>query len=201
MKPVIICVDDEPVVLRSLEIELSNSFGEAYFLEFAQDGEEALEIIDELVAEGTNITVIIADYAMPRMKGDRLLSLAHEKSPQTIKILLTGQANIQGVTNAINHANLYRYISKPWEARDLALTIQEANKAYFKEQTLINKNEELVELNGSLERKVKERTKVIEEQNEELAISFEQFKNTQSQLVQSERMASLWQLTAELPMN
>jgi signal transduction histidine kinase len=196
MKPVIICVDDEPVVLRSLEIELSSTFGEKYFLEFAQGGEEALEIVDELLEEGTHITVIIADYAMPRMKGDRLLAQVHEKSPQTVKILLTGQANIQGVTNAINHANLYRYITKPWGAKDLALTLQEANKSYFKEQLLIEQNNDLKSLNENLENRVRERTKTIEEQNEELAISFEQLKNTQSQLIQSERMASLWQLTA-----
>ncbi len=196
MKPVIICVDDEPVVLRSLEIELSSTFGNQYFLEFAQGGEEALEIVDELLEEGTDITIIIADYAMPRMKGDKLLTQIHEKSPQTVKILLTGQANIQGVTNAINHANLYRYIEKPWEAKDLALTLQEANKSYFKEKLLIEQNEELKSLNENLENKVRERTKTIEEQNEELAISFEQLKSAQSQLIQSERMASLWQLTA-----
>ncbi len=55
----------------------------------------------------------------------------HEIAPKTLKILLTGQADMQAVTNAVNQANLYRYIAKPWEPTDLILTIKEAIRRYF----------------------------------------------------------------------
>ena len=196
MKPVIICVDDEPIVLRSLEAELSEHFGESFFLEFAESGEEALEIMEELLEEGSEIAVVIADYVMPRLKGDRVLATIHEQSPHTKTILLTGQANLQGVTNAINHADLYRYIAKPWEKKDLILTIQEANKVYFQSKQLQEQNQELKNLNTHLEEKVNERTKELAQQKEEVSSALEELKKTQTQLIQSERMASLWQLTA-----
>ncbi|MGB0522480.1 MAG: hybrid sensor histidine kinase/response regulator [Flammeovirgaceae bacterium] len=198
MKPVILCVDDEAIVLRSLEVELSESFGEEYFLEFAETGEEAIEIIDELLSEGTDIPIAIVDYVMPRLKGDRVLTIIHERSPYTKTVLLTGQANLQGVTNAINHADLYRYISKPWEKKDLVLTIKEAIKMYFQNKLVVKQNSKLKELNEHLEEKVRERTKALEAQKEEITAAFEQLKQTQSQLIQSERMASLWELTAGL---
>lgn len=196
MKPVILCIDDEPIVLRSLEVELSEFFGEEFFLEFAESGEEAIEIVEELLDEGAEIPVVIADYVMPRLKGDRVLAAIHEKSPYTKTILLTGQANLQGVTNAINHADLYRYISKPWEKKDLALTIKEASKVFFQSKQIRAQNQELKDLNTHLEDKVKERTLALESQKEEVSTALERLKGTQSQLIQSERMASLWQLTA-----
>lgn len=196
MKPVIICVDDEPIVLRSLEVELSEYFGEDYFLEFAETGEEALDIVDELLDDGVEIPVIIVDYIMPRLKGDDVLVAVHEKSPNTKTILLTGQANLQGITNAINQAELYRYISKPWDKNDLALTIKEASKVYYQTKLVHQQNNELKNLNAHLEDKVQERTQELEAQKEEAANALERLKETQSQLIQSERMASLWQLTA-----
>jgi hypothetical protein len=62
--------------------------------------------------------------------GDDFLINAHKLLPNVKKILLTGQADFKAVTNAINSADLYRYISKPWQNEDLILTIQEALKSY-----------------------------------------------------------------------
>jgi signal transduction histidine kinase len=73
--------------------------------------------------------------------------------------LLTGQATVEGVTNAINNAGLYRYIEKPWETNDLILTVEQAIKSYKQEHQLILQNEQLHELSASLEIKVQERTK------------------------------------------
>ena len=56
------------------------------------------------------------------MKGDELLARIHTISPETVKIMLTGQANIDAVSRAVRYANLYRYISKPWQIDDLKLT-------------------------------------------------------------------------------
>ncbi|WP_293136412.1 response regulator [Okeania sp. SIO3I5] len=120
----IICVDDEPMILDSLRIELEGNLGDNYLIEFAQSGEEALEVFMELKEDNYEIPIVIADYIMPEMKGDELLQKIHSLDPETLKIMLTGQADVTGVGNAINYANLYRYIPKPWESHDLKLTVK-----------------------------------------------------------------------------
>jgi class 3 adenylate cyclase len=66
---------------------------------------------------------------------------------QTIKIMLTGQATIEGVANAIEHAQLYRYVSKPWQQADFKLTVTEAVNCYEQERHLEEKNAALEALN------------------------------------------------------
>jgi two-component system sensor histidine kinase/response regulator len=132
-KPIIICVDDEKIVLDSLRSELRSQFGAKYNIEVAESGDEALEIYNELVEDGLEVPLIISDYIMPEMKGDFLLEAINQKDPNMLKIMLTGQATIEGVTNAINKAGLYRYISKPWETNDMILTVTEALKSYDKD--------------------------------------------------------------------
>ncbi|MDM8565228.1 response regulator [Candidatus Halobeggiatoa sp. HSG11] len=142
-RTVIICVDDEPTILDSLKIELKTAFGNQYLIETAEGGEEAIELVEELLEDSYELPLIISDYIMPNIKGDELLKRIHAISPTTLKILLTGQADINAVGNAIQYANLYRYISKPWNTEDLILTISEAVKSYFQEQQIASKNQEL----------------------------------------------------------
>ena len=132
-QPVIICVDDERTILDSLKIELKQAFSDQYLIETAEDGEEALELVEELLDEQYEIPLVISDYIMPNMKGDVLLKRIHALSFGTRKVMLTGQANIEAVANAIKYAKLYRYIAKPWNIDDLILTVSEAIKSYFKE--------------------------------------------------------------------
>jgi adenylate cyclase len=146
-KQVIICVDDEISILRSLKSELKNALGSDYQIELAEGGEEALELMELLPEEGYEIPLIISDYLMPLMKGDELLRLVHLMAPNTIKIMLTGQANIEAISNVIKYANLYRYIAKPWESEDLNLTVIEAINRYIQERTIAEKNAKLQELN------------------------------------------------------
>ncbi|MCA1994490.1 MAG: PAS domain S-box protein, partial [Coleofasciculus sp. S288] len=171
-KPTIICVDDERVVLLSLRDQLKHYLGSNYSIELAESGEEALEIFAELRDEGIDIPVVISDQIMPGMKGDELLIKIHAHYPKTLKILLTGQASVEAVGNAVNAANLYRYIAKPWDETDLCLTVSEAIRSYLQDKELADKNKELAEknaalqainaqlahLNASLEQKVIERT-------------------------------------------
>ncbi|MEG4801837.1 adenylate/guanylate cyclase domain-containing protein [Microcoleus sp. ARI1-B5] len=147
---VIICVDDERTVLRSLKAELQESIGNDYLIEIAEGGEEALELIAELLEDGEEIPLIISDHIMPEMKGDELLKEAHLISPDTIKIMLTGQADIEAIANAINWANLYRYITKPWQAEDLKLTVKEALNSYLQHKQLAQQNAQLQQMNQEL---------------------------------------------------
>jgi CheY-like chemotaxis protein len=129
-KPIILCVDDEKIILDSLESELSKSVGEDYIIELAESGEEALEIVEEIIEDGNQLALVISDYIMPGMKGDEVLIKIHEILPDTLKIMLTGQADANAVGNVINQAKLYQYISKPWEREDLVLTINNALSQY-----------------------------------------------------------------------
>jgi two-component system sensor histidine kinase ChiS len=129
-KPVIICVDDEQMILNSLNTQLRNEFGKQFIYEFAEGGEEALELIDELIEDGYEIIILISDQIMPGMTGDQLLVNVHQKYPRPIKILLTGQASLNSAINAINNAELYRYLSKPWDKEDFLLTIRKGVQQY-----------------------------------------------------------------------
>lgn len=165
---VILCVDDEDMVLRSLQRELNHTLGKHYIIETASSADDALELFQELQEEGHEIPVVIADHIMPGMKGADLLQRLHDIAPRTMKIMLTGQADMKAVIRAVNSANLYRYIAKPWERADLALTVKEAIRRYVQEKKLYKQNAILKNVKTVLEQKVKERTAQLEAQQWEL---------------------------------
>lgn len=163
---VILCIDDERVVLNGLQSQLSREFGTEYILEFAESGEEALELISEILEEGSDIPVVISDQLMPGVKGHELLSRVHEISPKTYKVLLTGQSDLNAITEAVNKANLYRYIAKPWEGTDLILTVREALKGFYQDKQLEVQNRLLERHNKELESLVEERTAELRQEKE-----------------------------------
>ena len=142
-RPVILCVDDEKSILDTLTTQMDSHLGDDYEYEMANSGEEALELVKELQADGLDVAVIVSDQLMPGMKGDELLVEIHNISPQTNKILLTGQASADAVGNALNKAKLYRYVAKPWDKTDLMLTIEEAAKSYMQGRQLSLQNQML----------------------------------------------------------
>lgn len=147
----IICVDDEEIVLRSLKAQLKRFFGKNYDIEAASSGTDALAILEELQENHVDLALVISDQIMPGMKGDELLIQIHTNYPKTIGVLLTGETDTQAIGNAVNGANLYRYIPKPWDETDLILTVNEALRRYTQEQELEAKNQALQKLNEQLE--------------------------------------------------
>ncbi|MEG4496384.1 response regulator [Microcoleus sp. F10-C6] len=123
-KPAILCVDDEVAVLESLEIELQQAFNGTYLWEFAESAAEALEIIEELCDAEVNILVIVSDWLMPGMKGDELLIKIHQKYPQIVTVMLTGQADKQAIEKTKIQANLHALIPKPWHNQELIEAIK-----------------------------------------------------------------------------
>ncbi|MCP2728397.1 response regulator [Limnofasciculus baicalensis] len=120
----ILCVDDEVLVLESIEIELKKTFKDDYLYEFAESADEALEIIDELIEDGVDIVVIVSDWLMPGMKGDELLVTVHRKYPRIITIMLTGQADLAAIERAKNQAQLHALLHKPWDTQELIAAIK-----------------------------------------------------------------------------
>ncbi|WP_448514653.1 response regulator [Parathermosynechococcus lividus] len=123
-KPVILCVDDERVILESLRTQLRTAFGERYFYETAESAEEALEIIDQLQGDSADIIVIVSDWLMPKVRGDEFLIQVHQRFPKVVKVMLTGQADEAAIQRAIEQANLHRCLYKPWHSDELVETIR-----------------------------------------------------------------------------
>ena len=182
MKPVVVCIDDDPTILDSLQYELSAVLMDNYELETATGGEEALELMGELLEEDCSIALVVSDYVMPGIRGDEVLQHLHEVSPETLKIMLTGQATLEGVTNAVNRAKLYCYIAKPWQSENLRSIIEEALVRYDQAQRLEAYNRAL--------------EAALEERNRVLSNTYQTLEITENQLVRSEKMALLGQLVA-----
>ena len=122
-KPVILCVDDEPDILNTLKMQLKNEFKNDYFYELAESGDEALDLLKDF-QEKFQVIVIISDWLMPGIKGDELLIKVHQKYPKIIKVMLTGQADAAALQRAVQEADLYCCLYKPWQSKDLIETIK-----------------------------------------------------------------------------
>lgn len=122
-KPVILCVDDEPDILNTLKMQLKNEFKNDYFYELAESADEALDLLKDFQEE-VQVIVVISDWLMPGIKGDELLIEVHQKYPKIIKVMLTGQADAAAVQRAVEEADLYCCLYKPWQRKDLIETIK-----------------------------------------------------------------------------
>lgn len=100
----ILLVDDEPLILSSMRDLLEVD----YAVHTAESGQKALEILSKFP-----IKVIISDERMPMMRGHQLLKRAKQVSPNTIRILLTGYADLESVMNSVNAGEIFRYLNKP----------------------------------------------------------------------------------------
>jgi CheY-like chemotaxis protein len=122
-KKAILCVDDEKTVLTSLKAQIKKQFGNHYTYEIAESAEEAWEVIEELKEDGIELLVIVTDWLMPRVKGDEFLIQVHDKYPNIVKVMLTGQADEDAVERARSEANLHHCLRKPWDEQELIDTI------------------------------------------------------------------------------
>lgn len=118
MRHTILFVDDEESILSSL-LRLFRK--EDYEIFTATGGREGLKIIEE-----NEISLIISDHRMPVMTGVEFLSEVKEISPDTIRIMLTGYADLEAAVAAINKGEVYRFISKPWNDEELLLTVRQS---------------------------------------------------------------------------
>ncbi|GAA0602134.1 response regulator [Caenispirillum bisanense] len=115
----ILCVDDEKMILDALKVQISRALGDRYLYEFAENADEAMELIEDLANDGVQVLVIVSDWLMPGIRGDEFLIAVHRKFPRIVKVLLTGQADAAAIDRARAEAALHRCIHKPWNESDL----------------------------------------------------------------------------------
>lgn len=158
--PVLLFVDDEANILSSLK-RLFRPLGYRIFT--AESGAAGLQLLGQ-----HPIDLIISDMRMPEMNGAQFLEQARQQWPDTIRILLTGYADISSTIAAINKGEIYRYIAKPWDDNDIALIVKHALERKNLEQEkkrlealTQRQNEELKDLNANLEARVKARTEEL----------------------------------------
>ena len=124
-KGILLCVDDEIIVLTALKDQLRRAFGATFVIDVAESAEEALELLDELAEQGHRLLVIVSDWLMPGMRGDEFLIEAHKRFPSVVKIMLSGQAETAAVDRARREAGLHDFLAKPWTAEALVESINQ----------------------------------------------------------------------------
>ncbi|XMO86425.1 response regulator [Algibacter sp. AS12] len=129
-KTVILCVDDEKIILNSIKAQLKANYGNSFLYETAESANEALEIIDEIMIDLTVKLIIISDWLMPGIKGDEFLIKVHNKYPNSLKIMLTGQADTKSIEKTRKEASLYKCIRKPWVQSELFSCIDSGSATY-----------------------------------------------------------------------
>ncbi|MBD3218602.1 MAG: response regulator [candidate division Zixibacteria bacterium] len=167
----ILVVDDERGILKALRRLLKSLEAEVITVD---NGPQALEIL-----KNTEVSLIISDQRMPKMTGVDFCARAKALRPDSIRILLTGYADIDATVEAINRGSVEYYISKPWDDDALLSRIKESLNMYdiivenreLQELTQIQ-NAKLKDLNENLQQKVDEQTYEIQERHAELRQSF-----------------------------
>ena len=150
--PGVLVVDDEPNTLTLLR----QLFGRDIPVFTAGGGAAALELLDR-----ESIGVIVADQRMPEMTGTALLGKAMERHPDVVRILLTAYADIDTLLEAINTGQVFQYVTKPWDNRDLAMIVRSAMETY----NLRRSNSQLAERNTRLVEELRQANLDLEREN------------------------------------
>lgn len=141
-KITVLYVDDEQHNLISFKATFRLKFNIITCI----SGDEALKALKEHEVE-----VIITDQRMPEMTGVEFLETVLEIHPEPMRILLTGYTDINAVIDAINKGKIYKYLTKPWDAKELEETIESAYHIYEQRKNDQEYSKKLEVFNGQLE--------------------------------------------------
>ncbi|WP_232539902.1 HD domain-containing phosphohydrolase [Azohydromonas aeria] len=163
----VLCVDDEPNILSSLQRALRNP---RLRVLTAPGGAEALDILRR-----TAVDLVISDMRMPGMDGAQLLEEVRRHWPDVMRMLLTGHADMGSTVAAINRGGIFRYVHKPWDAAELLGAVEQATAMLTLqrerdrlEALTQHQNAELQVFNRELEQRVAARTAELEKANARL---------------------------------
>jgi CheY-like chemotaxis protein len=115
MKPVMIIIDDDPQVLRAVEIDLRQKYGDRFRILKANSGATALDILRQLKLRNEPPALFLVDQRMPHMTGVEFLEQAMEIYPDAKRVLLTAYADTDAAIRSINKAKIDYYLMKPWD--------------------------------------------------------------------------------------
>jgi CheY-like chemotaxis protein len=118
----ILVVDDEEAILETMTF----TFEDDYEVLTSTDARRALEMLDEK----SPVSVVLTDQRMPNMSGVEFLREASKRHPETVRIILTGFADMEAIVESINDGHVYAYISKPWEPDHLKQVMKQAVDHY-----------------------------------------------------------------------
>lgn len=173
----VLLVDDEESITNSLRRLLRS---QPYDILVADSGAKALELLEQ-----RPIDVVVSDARMPNMDGATLLAHIHRRYPSTLRILLTGYADMTMIAKAINEGQIHRYISKPWNDEDMLVTLRQALAHHHSEHErkrlealAREQNEQLRHLNATLEKHVAARTAELQQTADMLDLAYEELKRS-----------------------
>ncbi|HEY1101065.1 MAG TPA: response regulator, partial [Myxococcota bacterium] len=180
VRPKVLCVDDEPQVLEGLALHLRRG----YTVVTATSGAAGLEAL----RQDPEIAVVLSDMRMPGMDGATFLAAVKQQAPESVRLLLTGQTDIESAAAAINNGQIFRFLTKPCPPTSLLAAFEAA----FEQHRLITAERVLLEqtLHGS----IKTLTDVLSLTN---PISFgraNRVKKTVTALAEVLGIADRWQL-------
>lgn len=177
-------VDDERNILSALRRIFRN---DGYLILTAESGAEALKVLEE-----HEVSVIVSDQRMPNMNGAELLTESKLIAPHAIRILLTGYIDMDDAVKSINNGQIFRYLTKPWDDRELKFAILQALVYH----DLSRRNEGLV---SDLKKKNAELTQQLEQSQNQAAGSgeLERLKEENARLLkglkQRDQLLRTWQ--------
>jgi diguanylate cyclase (GGDEF)-like protein len=155
----LLVVDDEPYILPTLGALLAGDFEVV-----TADSADAAQAI----FSRQSVDIILTDQKMPRRTGVQLLEWVRENSPQTVRLLMTGYAELEDAVEAINRGHIYHYLLKPWHTEELLQVLRNAAEKFHLERSRDALMDELQRLNRELEQRVTDRTRELEQRTREL---------------------------------
>jgi diguanylate cyclase (GGDEF)-like protein len=153
----LLIVDDEPYILPTLRGLLAGEFE----IHTADCAEAAHAVFGR-----HPIDVILTDQKMPRQSGIQLLEWVRQNYPRTVRLLMTGYAELEETIDAINRGQVYHYLLKPWRPEDLLQILRNAAEKRLLERSRDQLLDQLRQLNTELEQRVLERTRALQEANQ-----------------------------------
>lgn len=168
--PAVLFVDDDANILASLRRTLR---GQPYEILTASGAAEALACL-----EARNVDALVTDLHMPGMDGNALLASVRERWPDTVRMMLTGQAELAQTIASINRGEIYRYIVKPWDGEELCdVILQGLERAQLRRERdklhrqTLEQAEALQRANATLEERVQARTEELERAHQALTVA------------------------------
>jgi diguanylate cyclase (GGDEF)-like protein len=152
----LLVVDDEPCILPTLSALLDKTF-EVLTADSAEAAQQ--------VFATQEVDLILTDQRMPRMAGTQLLEWVRQHSPKTVRLLMTGYAELEDAVEAINRGQVYYYLLKPWRTEELQQILRNAAEKFDLERSREQLLDKLRRLNLDLEKRVVERTRELQEAN------------------------------------